>query len=345
MRRIPKQVGTQARRGAERVIADIRPHWLKPTSIHFSLTYRCNLNCRQCDIPLTGKKDRAELTTEQVCTALSQLKEWLGKFHVNFAGGEPFIRRDILDLVEFSSRNGISVNITTNGLLIDEKKARRIERSGINSLNISLDGMRAETHDHMRNRRGSYKKTMEVVERLNRPRDYCLVIATILNSQNMDEVLEMVDWVEANNLNGIIFQPLYSTFGRPFSPDWWRNNEFWPATEEELERMDTVLDRLIKGKKRGSPVVNSIRQLESMRWHFHHPQQANKRELPRCRVDTKNFAINEYGDALLCFWLDPIGNILEDHPRNLWNNALAQQRRKQIKQCRLNCSVLNCHFD
>ncbi len=333
------------RKRAEHVIADIRPEWLKPSSIHLCATWRCNLNCRQCDIPLTGDRERPELTTEQITTVIQQLKEWLGPFHLNLAGGEPFIRKDMMDIIEFASRNGITVGVTTNGMLITEKIAKRIEKSGIQSLNISLDGMTPETHDRMRNKQGAHKKIMKLIERLNKPRDYCLVIATILMSTNLDEIVDMVDWVEARMLNGIIFQPLFSTFGRPYEKGWWKKSEFWPNTPEKLNKMDAVIDELIAGRKEGSPVVNNIHQLEAMRWHFHNPEAVNGEHLPRCRVDTKNFAINEYGDALLCFWLKPVGSILEQHPKEIWHSAQAKQRRQQIKVCRKNCSVLNCHFD
>lgn len=332
----------QARRRVEHAVADVRPEWLRPSSIHLCVTWRCNLHCRQCDIPLTGNKERPELTTEQICTAIQQLRDWLGPFHLNIAGGEPFMRRDLMDIIEFSSRNGITVGVTTNGMLITESIAKRIEKSGIQSLNISLDGLNPETHDYYRNRNGAHRHIMRLIERLNKPRNYCLVIATILMSQNADEAIKMVDWVEQKMLNGIIFQPLFSTFGRPYSSEWWKKSEFWPDTPEKLRRMDSVLDDLIKGKKEGSAVVNSVRQLEAMRQHFHHPEITGAR---RCRVDTKNFAINEYGDALLCFWLPPVGSILTHAPKEVWHSALAKQRRQQIRHCRRNCSVLNCHFD
>ena len=324
---------------AEYVLADIRPEWIKPTSIHLSITWRCNLNCMQCDIPVTGDRSRPELTTEQICDYILQLKKWLGPYQFNIAGGEPFIRKDLMDIIEFSTRNGVSVNVTTNGMLITEEIATRLEKSGINSLNISLDGFKEETHDRTRNSPGAYRKVMQVIERLNKPRDFCLVISSILMGPNLDEVVDLVDWVEANMLNGIIFQPLFSTFGRPYDPDWWKDNPLFP---QDLEKVDAVIDELILGRKQGSAVVNSIRQLEGMRYHFHNPAT---NALPRCRVDTKNFSINEYGDALLCFWLKPVGNILTTSPKEVWYSMLAHQRRKEIKVCKRNCSLLNCHFD
>lgn len=332
----------QARRSAERIVADLRPEMLRPSSIHLCATWRCNLHCSQCDIPLTGKRERPELTAEQITKAIQQLREWLGPFHLNIAGGEPFVRKDMMDIVEFCTRNGVSVGITTNGMLITEEIARRIEKAGIQSLNISLDGLTPETHDRMRNLKGAHKRVMKVIERLNRPRDYCLVIATILMAANADEVLGMVDWAEDRMLNGIIFQPLFSTFGRPYEHGWWKRSELWPNTTEQRRTMDSVLDRLIRGREEGSPVVNTVEQLEAMRSHFHHPEVTGPRS---CSVDTKNFAINEYGDALLCFWLPPIGNVLEHHPREIWRSAPARERRRQIRSCRMNCSVLNCHFD
>jgi len=322
----------------EHLLADVRPEWVRPSSIHLSVTWKCNLNCLHCDIPVTGQRERPLLTQEQICEYLIQLKEWLGPYQFNIAGGEPFIRSDMLDIIEFATRKGIKVNLTTNGMLLDEEKARRLERSGINSLNISLDSLTPEIHDRTRNHPGCHGRVMAVIERLNRPRDYCLVLSTIVMGPNLQELVPLADWVESRGLNGIIYQPLFSTFGRPYRPDWWRGNELFP---KDLAEVDRVLDALIAGRRDGSATVNGVEQLEAMRFHFHNPAAA---ALPRCRVDVKNFSINEYGEALLCFWLPPVGNILEQRPEEVWRSVLAHQRRQEIRDCKRNCSLLNCHF-
>ena len=79
-----------------------------------------------------------------------------------------------------------------------------------------------------------------------------------------------------------------------------------------------------------------------MKDYFKNPNE-NKEIM--CNVGNKNFAINEKGDTLLCFQLEPIGNSIKHKPKNIWLSEEAKIRRKQIKYCKRDCKLLNCHFD
>lgn len=319
------------------VVCSLRPELITPRSIHMSVTNRCNLHCIQCDIP-SGRQDREEMKTGQIKKCISEMHEWMGEFALNIAGGEPFLRNDLFEIIDFCNSLGIKVTVTTNGTLINRKTAERIAKSGIHSINISLDGINENTHDFIRRRKGTYRKVMLAIEYLNKPRDFCLVITTILMGYNLNEIMELVEWAEENNLNGIIFQPLFHNFGSAYMQGWWKESILWPR---EMEKLDRVMDKLAKRRKKGSKIINSIGQLNAIRRYFHHPETA----AGRCRVGSKNFAVNEYGDALLCFWLRGIGSILDKSPRRIWCSDSARRLRAEIRRCRMNCSLLNCHWE
>jgi hypothetical protein len=280
------------------------------------------------------------MSTDRIKKVISDLKDWLGPFTLNIAGGEPFTRKDIFEIINYSAKKGIEVSITTNGHLINKEIANKILESGLKNLNISLDGITSKTHDYIRNKKGCFRKVIKAVNYLNQPnRKMCLVIATVFMGYNLKEIIPLVNWVEKNNLNGIIFQPLYNNFGRNYDPYWYKQNEFWPKDVNEVKK---VLDRLIKRKNGKSKVINSIKQLKLLKEYFEDP---NKYTTLDCAVGIKNYALNEKGEALLCFWLAPIGDALKQSPKKIWLSEEAKKRRNQIKNCKKNCKLLNCHFD
>ena len=94
----------------------------KPTAIHAMVTHRCNSRCQYCSFWSDSKDDPSEeMTIDQWKNALNGLKEFLGKgYFVEFSGGEPFVKKDFLELPRYCDANGIRWGVTTNGLLIDE---------------------------------------------------------------------------------------------------------------------------------------------------------------------------------------------------------------------------------
>ena len=65
----------------------------------------------------------------------------------------------------------------------------------------------------------------------------------------------------------------------------------------------------------------------------------------QCNVGYENLILDEFGNILLCWNMEPIGNILKDDICKLYNNQLASQRRLEIKKCKRTCKILNCNFN
>lgn len=323
------------------ILAKINPSLSKPTSIHFSITHKCSLLCKHCDIWKT-KSARKELNTQEIKKIIYDLRSWLGTFSINFAGGEPFIRKDTIEIIDYCTKNNIETNVTTNATLINKEVAKRILNSGLRTINISLDSIEPETHDYLRNKRGTFDKVMKAIRYLNtEDKKLCIVIATVLMKQNYKKIKDLTNFVKDNNLNGIILQPLFQNFGTEYAPHWYKDSEFWPHNAKSIKQ---TINKLIKdkNKREGSLLINSIKQLELLKSYFKDPNQKTKL---KCKVGFKNFCINECGDALLCFWLPPIGNLLQEKPEKLWCSLEAKKRREQIENCSRNCKLLNCHFD
>ena len=126
-----------------------------PFFIVISPTMRCNLNCIGCYAGAYTQKD--QFTTEDLSRILTEAKD-LGIYFITISGGEPFIRKDLLDL--FEEHNDMYFQIYTNGTLINEKLAERLAILGNVAPAISVEGFEKETDE--RRGKGVFKKLEEV---------------------------------------------------------------------------------------------------------------------------------------------------------------------------------------
>ena len=123
-----------------------------PLIIGWELTLRCNLRCRHCGSS-AGQPRENELTTEEALAICEQLPDLLVQ-EVDFTGGEPFLRPDLLIIAEKLKDLNINTNILTHGYGYSAKDIENLKKAGISGAGISLDGLEA-THDYTRRSRGS----------------------------------------------------------------------------------------------------------------------------------------------------------------------------------------------
>lgn len=119
-----------------------------PICLTWELTYSCNLSCVHC-LSSSGRRDPRELTTDE-CKAVIDELERLQVFYVNLGGGEPMLRPDFYEIVEYAIAHRVGVKFSTNGTFIDAAAARRLASMDYLDIQISLDGSTAEVNDAVR---------------------------------------------------------------------------------------------------------------------------------------------------------------------------------------------------
>lgn len=146
-------------------------YWFKTNILHqnipwlleLSVTYNCQCKCPHCSVgeylDEAKKKQKDELTDEQIKSVLAQAAQ-IGIPKVDFFGGEPLLRRGIIDLIQFGAKKGLYMSITTNAGLFTKELAKRLKQAGISCINISLDSTVEEKHDSLRGVPGIYKKAL-----------------------------------------------------------------------------------------------------------------------------------------------------------------------------------------
>ena len=169
-----------------------------PFQVVWDVTYACNLRCKHC-YATAGKPLEDELTTEEALETIDKFDK-LGVTIISFSGGEPLVRKDILDLTSYAAEKGIYVALATNGTLITEERAKQLKENGVSYLQISLDGTEA-THDAFRGIKGCWAKTIEGIKNAVRQGFFVNVSMTVtkLNLHEVPQVIELcrklgVDW-------------------------------------------------------------------------------------------------------------------------------------------------------
>src|SRR6195952_879812 len=156
-----------------------------PICLTWELTYACNLQCVHC-LSSSGRRDPRELTTAEAKLVLDELHD-LQVFYINIGGGEPMVRRDFFEILEYSIAKGIGVKFSTNGAFIDEDKARRLAGMDYLDIQISLDGLDAATNDPIRGE-GSYAMARRAMDNLAAADFGPFKISIVVTRPNVDQL-------------------------------------------------------------------------------------------------------------------------------------------------------------
>ena len=173
----------------------------RPYVISWNLTYRCNLACEHCYLdaggaPQVGTEnfaDRSELGTDECFRVIDEIAAFAPECLTILTGGEPLLRRDILEIVRRASERGLWVVVGTNGVSITENLAGRLAEAGARGLSLSLDALDADRHDRFRNVRGAWRNTVEGAEILNRT-GLPFIVQTTAGSHNLLELDAIADF-------------------------------------------------------------------------------------------------------------------------------------------------------
>ncbi|GAA1805017.1 mycofactocin radical SAM maturase [Nesterenkonia flava] len=164
-----------------------------PICLTWELTYACNLTCTHC-LSSSGRRDPRELTTEECKAVIDELQK-MQVFYVNIGGGEPTVRSDFWELLDYATSHNVGVKFSTNGVKLTEDKARLLAANDYVDVQISLDGATAEVNDYIRSK-GSYDMAIRAMENLQKAgmENFKLsVVCTRWNIPQLDEFKAIAD--------------------------------------------------------------------------------------------------------------------------------------------------------
>jgi len=174
-------------------------------------TKTCNLECVHCYADAEIRKFNGELTTAEAEAMIRDLAA-MNVPALLISGGEPFVRPDILELAELAMSLGVRVTFSTNGTLIDAKRAERIAKIGVAYVGISIDGGE-ERHDHFRGKKGAFR---DAVRGIRHCRDAGIRVGVrfTVTKENVGEIDSIFNLVEEEGIGRLcLYHLVYSGRG------------------------------------------------------------------------------------------------------------------------------------
>ena len=313
--------------------AGMRKIMRTPRSLDLEITSRCNLHCRYCYFFDNPQVEYRELSTDEWLQFLDECGR-CAIMNVTLAGGEPFIRGDLPQLIEGIVRNRMRFSILSNGTLIDDDIADFIVGTGrCDSVQISIDGSSAEMHDAYRGQ-GSFDKAIHGIHTLRRHGIGAAVRVTI-HHQNVHYLEEIARFLlEDLNLHS------FSTNSAGYLGSCRQHADEVLLTLEERElAMRTLLELSKQYNGRISAQAGPLAEIRNWR-RMEEARQQQKPPFPNggfltgCGCPSEKIAVRADGTIVPCMMLSHItlGRINREPLKDLWQqspplNQLRQRNR------------------
>lgn len=285
-----------------------------PLRMDMALTFRCQNNCVHCYAG--GSHETEELSTEQWKAVIDRLRE-IGIFILTFTGGEPTLRDDLPELLQYTQDKGMVTGLVTNGRKLKDKEyTRTLEKVGLDFVQVTLESHRPEIHDKMTGAKGSWKETVEGIKNAASTKIYVTTNST-LSKYNASDFTETVDFIKglgvaAFGCNSLIYSGKAAGVSGEFALP--------------IEMLKDLLPR----------IRDKAHQL-GIKFLWYTPTQYCQFDpvnlglgIKSCTAAMVNMCVGPNGDVYPCqSYFESLGNILKDGWNRIWNHPLAVSIRKR----------------
>ncbi len=313
-----------------------------PYYVQFYINGTCNLKCRQCNIVETNSRV-TEMSLGEIEVVAKNLKK-IGGAIVLLTGGEPFMRKDLPQIVEIFTKNSLNVRLQTAGThYATEDMLRACYEAGARDINVSLDSLDFATSDYINAVPGSGKNAIESIETISRifKKDSAILsFGTVLSQFNYLEIPAILDF--AKSIGWFVsLVPVH--IASQESPMGFRSyDDFFKFRKNQHTYLDALGKELISLKKSGAPLFDSEKFIESG-MSFLKGNAPTWRKNSVCDSPNLYFAIRPNGDFTTCC------DYSLRQPPSLKDPSFASdylknkiQQRADINKIVKNCS--GCHY-
>lgn len=169
--------------------------------IEFALTFRCNFTCHHCLCANIDESDtKRELGPDEYRKIVKDAMK-LGATTFGMEGGEPFMKKNWVEIVESWQPHYNHIQASSNGYLFDEKVAKKCAELGVDTINFSLDSGIPELHDIFRQKRGSYDRVMRAIDLCDKYK-IKVILNTVVSKANLytDGLIKLFEFAEKKKL-------------------------------------------------------------------------------------------------------------------------------------------------
>lgn len=301
-----------------------------PYHVVWEVTKRCNLDCIHC-YASSVNSTQAELTTAEGKQLLEQIAR-LDKFRmIVITGGEPLLREDIFELVEYAGKLGFHIVFSTNGMLLTPNMAKDLAKLGVANFSISLDGYTAECHESIRREPGCFQGAIDGIKAAAQT-GVCLQVNFTAMRQNLAELPGLIDLAESLKADIVmVFQAIPPrNEGQALELD----------SQEQMRLIRTIAEK----QKKSRALIMPVCCPEYWPWLIEHKRFSLSRNikskaLSGCGAGSGFSYIRFDGDVWPCNFI-PIsaGNVRQTAFTDIWNNSpLLQEFRGQPRRLKGAC--------
>ncbi|MFH1504516.1 MAG: radical SAM protein [Candidatus Omnitrophota bacterium] len=304
---------------------------LRLKEVIISITNRCNLKCKMCDIPVNLMEELDTFQWKQVIEEASLI----GAETIVFSGGEPLLREDIFELITAAKDNRMNACLTSNGYLLDEKAAGKLAASGVNVVNVSLEGPE-EIHNYLRGQ-GTFKRAVKALENL---RKYGVesTIAVMVSKHNYNSMPYIVELAKKYGASTIRFQP----FSVIFMDNESLKSSFF-INKKQIKKVEAIFEKVIELSKKYKISTNPTNYLRAIPFYLSGKKIAFRNG---CNALWTSCPINACGDIFPCWAIidkkKQIGNVGKNSFFELWYSREHSGIRELIvdegcRSCMMSC--------
>lgn len=289
----------------------------RPYHAQWLLTRRCNYRCRGCDV-WREKANFEEMSTDEVKRGLDVLRD-LGVVEIVLSGGNPLLRHDIGEIVDYASRFFVTTIYDNGSLALKKVDALR----NADFVSISLDTLDEKKFDYIRGVNGAWANAMNAIETL-RNEGIRIGVSPTISQLNLHEILDFTRYFTDRGVP--VWYCLYSYDYPSENPLFGIGKK---ADEFEIldkEGMAEVCDGLIQMKKDRQGVFITDQTLEALKHLFLTGQRTW-----RCQALRSFLMVDSMGRVAGCHRNEPVASVLE--LKDVWNTPKLDELRKTYSKC------------
>jgi MoaA/NifB/PqqE/SkfB family radical SAM enzyme len=261
--------------------------------VQIQYDYACNFHCSHCSVSDFRTQKKSTLNIHKLHDFALQADEY-GLAHLALSGGEPLVFSNLEGIIEALIPEKFHLQMDTNGWFMDQTKALRLKKLGIDKIQLSLDGLDAEQHDAFRKHPGSHSRAVQSI-RYILDAGLDLQIATVVDHERAtsDELERFMVWCRTMGV------PVSVVYAKPVGE--------WAG---KFDKLCTSED------------IKHVKKLLAEYGGYDHTTPQYGRELG-CIAVKRMIAMTAFGDILPCPWMYfSLGNIFENDLKSILEKGM-----------------------
>lgn len=289
------------------------------SKIQFELSSRCNERCIHCYIPNDKKNHGFDMPTAKVKSILDEFAE-MGGIHVTLSGGEAFLHKDLIEIVQYCREKDLKISILSNLISLKDDQLPILKASNLSLIQVSLYSMDPVIHDSITTVKGSFEKTKDAIEKLVAA-DIPVQISCPIMKANKHGYGKVLDYARSLKIKA---QTDYIMMARS---DLDTENLANRLSLEETEEL--LRDIILHDAQYRDETLQQLPVSDEIKFNLD-----RFKKQPVCGVGYDNCCITANGDVYPCAgWQDYVlGNVYKQSLQEIWENSERVKELRKITQ-------------